>query len=73
MDTLSLMARVNRKDIAYVSHIIESYEGLAVVNTIDPASGLIRITISPFCFGEVKDILNQLMGEVELKLLNGQQ
>ena len=70
MEALFLSARVNRRDIAYVSHTLESYEGLAVVTTIDAASGLIRITVSPFFLDDVRAILYDLRAEVELELLD---
>jgi hypothetical protein len=70
METLFIDARVNREDIVYVSHTIESYEGMATVSTTDPAEGLIRITLSPFFLKEVKTILRELKKEVSLELLN---
>ncbi len=70
METLFLNARVQRKDIAYVSHTMEGYEGMATVTTIDPEKGLIRITVSPSFLKEVKKILAQLQIEVGLELLD---
>jgi hypothetical protein len=69
METLFLGVRLNKKDIAYVSHTLDSYEGLATVTTIDPDQGLIRVTVSPFFLEEVKNILAELSEKIELELL----
>lgn len=73
METLSLNVRLNKKDIAFVSHTIDSYEGMATVTTIDSAKGLIRITVSPFFLDEVKDILRELSKETGLELLDDER
>ena len=72
MDTLFIDVRVSREDIAYVSHTLESYEGLASVTTIDPGERLIRITTPPFFLEDVKIILRQLTTEVRLELIDEQ-
>jgi len=36
---------VNSKDIAIIQFIIEGYEGMATVTTVDPKRGCLRISI----------------------------
>ena len=37
--------QVNRKDIAVIQFIIEGYEGMATVTTVDPKMACLRISI----------------------------
>ena len=37
--------QVNRKDIAIIQFIIEGYEGMATVTTVDPKTACLRIAI----------------------------
>lgn len=49
-----------KEDIDFVNKIIEAYEGIGVVRTLDPAKGLISI-ISTEDFKEfIKDILEDM-------------
>jgi hypothetical protein len=49
--------RVEPCRIHYLRSIIEAYPGLAVVSTVDPAIGLVRIAIPPGCEPDVRRIL----------------
>ena len=37
--------RVNRRDMVYLKFILEAYEGMNVMSTVDNATGIIRIAI----------------------------
>ncbi len=39
--------RIRPEEIHYLTFIIEAYEGLAVVSTIDRKAGIIKLEISP--------------------------
>ena len=47
METIRLIVRVDRREINYLSVIIASYDGMALVRTIDPHEALIELQISP--------------------------
>jgi hypothetical protein len=47
MNTVQMYVRVNPKDMAYVKFIVESYEGLAVLRTVDPKEGILEWMIPP--------------------------
>jgi Domain of unknown function (DUF4911) len=46
-DVVPILLRVPRRDIAYVKFVIESYEGVAVTRTVDPAAGLVVVLVAP--------------------------
>lgn len=69
MDVIRIQARVNKKDIIYVDGLLESYENLAVVRTIDPKKGIIEFLISPSFLSETKELLTALKEEIGLEII----
>lgn len=59
---------MERKDINYLRSSIESYDGMAVVKTLDPYRAYIEIQISPGCEDIVLELLDFLSGEEGLKI-----
>jgi len=66
METIKLSCQVERKDISYLSWIIQSYDGLAVLKTIDPYKAIIELQISPGCEGIIFELLDALKGQKEI-------
>jgi len=60
MQTVRLRLRVHRKDISYLRSTVESYDGMAVIRTIDPWKATIEVHISPGCEDLVTGLLNSL-------------
>ena len=44
--------------IHFLRFILEAYEGIAVVTTLDPGLGLIRLSVAPGCEDEVEQVLS---------------
>ena len=40
---------VDRKEISYLRFTLESYDGMAIVTTLDPYTALIEVSIAPGC------------------------
>lgn len=58
--------RVDRRDIAYFRFILEAYEGLATLSTLDARLGIVVLYI-PECFaGDVDALLTALGNEIAL-------
>jgi len=60
METVRKIFRVDRKEINYLRTTLESYDGMAVVRTIDPHEARIEIMISPGC----EDLIFELLGSL---------
>jgi len=60
METIKNIYRVDRREINYLRVTIESYDGMAVVRTIDPYEALIELQISPGCEDLVSELLEHL-------------
>ena len=66
-ETLKLHYRVDRREIAFIRFIIEAYDGLAIVKTLDPQAGLIEFQIAPGCEQDVEMILKDLQCSIMME------
>jgi hypothetical protein len=62
--------KLKRKDIALVQFIIEGYEGMATVTTIDPHTAIIQISIIPDFISYVNDIIKYLKNKYKMEEIN---
>jgi hypothetical protein len=60
MDTIPLIIKIPPQEIAFFSFIMESYEGVAVVRTLDPQEGVVELMVSPHFQQELAAILADL-------------
>lgn len=58
--------RLKRKDIAPVQFIIEGYEGMATVTTMDPHVAIIQVSIIPAFLQEISNLLESLQEKYKL-------
>ena len=63
MQTIRHIFRVDRRDINYLRTTIESYDGMAVVSTLDPDKAYLEIRISPGCEQLISGLLDSLREE----------
>jgi hypothetical protein len=62
--------KLKTKDIVLVQFIIEGYEGLATVTTIDNQTAIIQVAIMPDFVSEVMCILESLKKQFALEEIN---
>ncbi len=58
--------------IHYLRFIIEAYEGVGVVSTIDPSLGLVSISIAPGCEADIFQILEAERENLKLKSVSSE-
>lgn len=58
--------RVNRHDLVYLKFIIEAYEGLAVLSTVEREGAVVRISYPCFSAGDVDALMLAMSGEIEI-------
>lgn len=63
-----MIFQVNRRDIDYIRNTLESYDGMALVRTIDPYKALIEVYIAPGCEGLVLELIDSLKNKEGIKL-----
>jgi putative protease len=56
----TIFIQINPQYIHYINQIMEGYEYLGVVSTVNRAEGILTIRVTPDTYREVRDILEQL-------------
>lgn len=66
MNTSRRLFRVERSAVSYIKFIFEAYDGIAVVETIDPDETIIALHIAPGCEADVEFVLSDLRNTVHM-------
>ena len=62
--------KVKKNDIAPIQFIIEGYEGMATVSTIDPHKAIIKFSIMPDFISDITVIINDLKNKYQIVEIN---
>ena len=57
---------IPKKEVYFINFILESYEHIGFVTTIDKNQALIKITISPYFINEFNEIIKDLSTHIEI-------
>jgi hypothetical protein len=68
-----LLYEVDPYEIHYLKFILEAYEGLATLTTLDPQKGIVQLAVPPEREGSVESLMQALGQEFELKKINSTQ
>jgi len=68
MKTTKRIFKVDREDIHYLRTTIESYDGMAVVRTVDPGEATIELLIAPGCENLISRLLAALREKEGIRL-----
>lgn len=55
--------RLDRAGIGYLRFILEGYDGLIFLRTLDPRAALVEVAYAPACRGDVEALLAALVDE----------
>ena len=69
MDTITYRARIHRTEIGFLNSIIESYEGIGVVRTLDAQSGIVELWLPPEFEKLIVTVMHDLASEIGLHYL----
>lgn len=58
--------RVDRRDLVYLKFILEAYEGMSTLSTVEPKGVIVRLSISPGFEEDMQGIINALSAEISL-------
>jgi len=73
MDTTSWYFKIKPSDIAYMKFILESYEGLGVLRTIDPRNGIVEVMVPPGLEEDSEMVLEGLRDEIFIERIEDPQ
>ena len=68
-DCVIWRVELDKKDIAYIASLFESYDDFGVVRTLDASKGHIEIMISPDYVEDVRKLLESLASEIPHRIL----
>ncbi len=68
-DSLVITVKTEKRSIAYASFIIEAYDGIGVVRTADPESGLLEVLVAPDLKADFMGLAGALSEEIPFKIL----
>lgn len=61
--------RVDRRRIAFLKFIIEGYDNLALLTTLDARAGIVQLQVTPGCEATVRELLADLANSMILQPL----
>lgn len=64
VETIKRYYRVDRREIAFIKFIVEAYDGIAVMETLDPMAGIVVFHIAPGCERDIDALLEDLKREI---------
>jgi len=64
VETIKRYYRVDRREIAFIKFIVEAYDGIAVLETLDPIAGIVVFHIAPCCKRDIDALLEDLKREI---------
>ena len=62
--------RVDRRQISFIRFILEAYDNVAVITTLDSRAAVVQITVAPGCETMVAGIVESLAGEFDMIPVN---
>ena len=66
-ETIKKYYRVDRREISFLKFILEAYDGLAVLTTVDAEKGTVVIAVAPGCEADAEMILQDLKKDVMIE------
>ena len=67
MDTLTYRAIIDQRQIGFLQSILDSYEGIAVVRSVDAPAGIVELWIPPAFEELVNAIMTDVASEIGLQ------
>jgi hypothetical protein len=68
-DSLTITVKTEKRHIAYASFIIEAYDGIGVVRTADPESGLLEVLVAPGLLPDFMELAQALSSEMPFQVV----
>ena len=70
MNTIPKFYRIDRSDVYFIKFIFEAYDGIAVVETIDPYEAKIMLHVAPGCEADADFVVSALKNDIRIKPLS---
>lgn len=70
MRTIPYYYKVERRDIAFLRFIVEAYEGIAVLSTVDQHRGIVVLHVPLGCEESVLGLMGALSSDISIESVN---
>ena len=70
VSTIKRLYRIEKKAICFFRFILEGYDGIAILETLDAKAGIIALHIAPGCEYMVEAVIADLSGAHLVEALN---
>ena len=70
METVCILLRAPRRHIGLLCGLIEGYEGVAVLRTVDPVQGLLELLVAPAFHSTALAVVHALTHDLDLCLID---
>jgi hypothetical protein len=70
MGTVRVLLQAPRRNIVLLRGIIEGYEGVAILRTVNASQGLLELLVAPAFHDTMCDLLHALTHEMDLYVLD---
>ncbi|MBW2448834.1 MAG: DUF4911 domain-containing protein [Deltaproteobacteria bacterium] len=67
MKTIKKHLRMDRREIFFLKFILEAYDGIATLTTVDAHQGIVLLRIAPGCEDEVETVLQDLKKDMMME------
>ncbi len=71
LETIRKIIRVDRREICFLKFILEAYDGIATMTTIDAHQGIVLLRIAPGCEKEVEAVIRDLGRDIMINVFDG--
>lgn len=65
----TLKVKAPRESLAFIKAILEGYDNLAIMTTLDPKEGLLEIRVPQQAVSTIKPMLKELLEKKQLQFL----
>ncbi len=69
MNAITILIQIPPREIAFLTFVLESYEGVATMRTVDPKKGIVELMFPPHQKEEIREILRSLGDELSINYL----
>jgi len=69
VQTLRRMYRVDTSQISFLKFILEAYEGMAQLTTLNPGLGFVEIYVAPGCMKDFEKIIMDLKKQMLIEVI----
>jgi hypothetical protein len=70
LKTIKKFLRVDRTEICFLKFILEAYDGIATLTTIDAHQGIVMLRIAPGCEEDVEAVIQDLKKDMIIEHFN---